>query len=45
MRSLSPATREQPVLATTRENPCVAMKTQHSEKIFKKQRVAGKCVF
>ena len=29
MRSLSTATREKPLLATTRESMCAAMKTQH----------------
>ena len=32
MRSTCIAAREQPLLSTTREGPCAAMKTQHSEK-------------
>ena len=36
MRSTCVAAREQPLLGTTREGPCAAMKTQHSEKKLKK---------
>ena len=32
VRSLCIATGEQPLLTTTRESPCAAMKTQHSQK-------------
>ena len=40
MRNLCTATREEPPLAVTRESPCAAMKTQHSQK----KRIPGLCL-
>ena len=41
MRGLSTTTREQPLLATIREGPCVLVKTQCSQEENENQRVQG----